>query len=240
MVTALDGKKVRIQEPAGPPILVEFIGLAGAGKTTLSQALSQCGQGIRVAPDLALRNREHIPIVTGHIPHLAPFFLHRCRSSRWFTWDELKALLYLETWPQLLTRQAKQRDTAILLDHGPIFKLATLDAFGPDRLRGHVFEPWWASVFERCVSTMDIVVWLHAPENILIERINARRQRHAVKGKTEIEAQQFLRRYQESYERILTKLMACGRLRLLQYNTDQTPIGQIVDELLFCFAAHDR
>jgi thymidylate kinase len=125
-----------------------------------------------------------------------------------------------------------QSSTAILLNHGPIFKLATLNAFGPETLKSQAFDPWWHSVFEQWAFTLDIVVWLNAPDEILIERINARDQRHAVKGKSEVEAHKFLTRYQKSYEQILARLTAYGGPIPLQFDSSQASVEQIVDEIL--------
>ncbi|MGH7792928.1 MAG: AAA family ATPase, partial [Thermodesulfobacteriota bacterium] len=197
MVRTVDGGDARqyaIKQKS--PLIVELVGLAGAGKTTLSRALSRRDEKIRVAADLQLRKREHIPIFVGQFPFVLSLFLRQCRSDRWFTWDEMKAMVYLKRWPRVLRQQAMHGDTTILLDHGPIFKLATLNAFGPERLKTLAFEHWWHSVFEQWASTLDIVVWLNAPDKILVERINGRNQRHAVKGKSEREAHQFLLRYQ--------------------------------------------
>ena len=214
------------------PLIVELVGLAGVGKTTLSRALSQRDEKILVAADLELRKREHIPIFVGHVPFLLPALLRRCRSSRGFTWDEIKAMVYLKAWLRVLRQPASNPGTVILLDHGPVFKLATLNAFGPERLKSQGFEQWWHSLFERWAFTLDIVIWLNAPDKVLVERINARNQRHAVKGKSELEAYEFLKRYQTSYKQILAKLTAYGRPTLIQFDTSQAPIEQIVDEVL--------
>jgi shikimate kinase len=214
------------------PLIVELVGLAGAGKTTLSRALSQRDEKIQVASDIGLRNKEHIPIVIGHVPFMLSLFLRQRRSSRQFTWDEMKAMVYLKAWPHILRTEAMQSGTALLLDHGPIFKLATLNAFGPPLLRSQAFEQWWHSMFERWAFTLDIIIWLKAPDEILIERINTRNQRHAVKGKSEVEAHKFLMRYQKSYEQILTKLSAYGRPTLLQFDSSQASVEQIVDQVL--------
>jgi thymidylate kinase len=146
-------------------------------------------------------------------------------------------MVYLKAWPhilksQALKSQAMQSGTTILLDHGPIFKIATLDAFGPERLKSRGFEQWWHDVFKQWAFTLDVVIWLNAPEKILIERINARHQRHAVKGKSEFEAQEFLTRYQNSYERVLAKLVEYGGPTPLKFDSSQASVEQIADEIL--------
>jgi shikimate kinase len=214
------------------PLIVELVGPAGAGKTTLSRALSQRDKKILVGADLELRKMEHIPIFVGHAPFLLPVFLRRFRQGRWFTWEEIKAVVYLKAWSRILRRQATHGGTAILLDHGPVFKLATLNAFGPERLKSQGFEYWWNGILRQWAFTLDMVIWLDASDTNLVERINTRSQRHAVKGKSEQEASKFLAHYRTSYEEILAKLTAYGGPTLLQFDTSQASIEQIVDEVL--------
>jgi hypothetical protein len=141
-------------------------------------------------------------------------------------------MVYLKAWPPILKSQATQSGATLLLDHGPIFKLATLDAFGPERLKSQGFEQWWYGVLKQWAFTLDVVIWLSAPEKLLIERINARHQRHAVKGKSELEAQEFLTRYQNSYEQILAKLAEYGGPTPLKFDSSQASVEQIVDAIL--------
>jgi shikimate kinase len=213
-------------------LIAELVGPAGAGKTTLARVLGQRDENILVAADLELRKIGHLSIFVANVPLLLPVLLRRCQASRWFTWDEIKALGYLTGWPRVLRQEATNNRTAILLDHGPVFKLATLNAFGPDRLRSQAFEKWWHTMFVQWASVLDLVIWLDAPDTVLAERINRRRQRHAVKGKSEREASRFLAHYRASYEQILAKLTAYGGPRLLQFDTSQVSIEQIVDEVL--------
>ena len=141
-------------------------------------------------------------------------------------------MVYLKAWPRVLTQQAWNNGTVILLDHGQVFKLATLLAFGPDKLRCEDFEKWWNSMLKQWAYTLDTVIWLDAPDTLLVERINRRSQRHVVKGQSEQEAYGFLARYRASYEEIMAELRANGGPTLLQFNTSQASIEQIVDEVL--------
>lgn len=228
-MNGLPGKEV--YEP-GPPRIVELVGPAGAGKTTLSRFLSQCDKKIQTAPEIELRKIEHIPIFLADIPFLLSIFLRRSRSSRWFTWEELKYIVYLRRWPRLLRHQATDNDTVLLLDHGPVFKLATLNEFGPEKINCQSVKDWWGDVLDQWARTLDMIIWLDAPDSVLMERINHREQRHDVKAKSEQEVFQFLTRYRCSYEQVLAKLTANGRPILLRFDTNQVSIEQITDRLL--------
>src|SRR3972149_32968 len=214
------------------PLIIELIGPAGAGKTPLSRALKRRSERIQIGAEIELRKIKYIPVFVRNAPLLLPIILHRWHYSRWFTWEEIKYLIYLKGWPGVLKHQAAQGGDAILLDHGPVFKLATLNAFGPVRLKTKGFGPWWNNMFRQWASTVDIVIWLDAPDPILEKRINSRNQRHAVKGKSEPEVLHFLAGYRTSYEQILAKLITDGEPILFQFDTSQTTIEQVADEVL--------
>lgn len=235
-------KEIEADKPIeqGSPLIVELVGLAGSGKTTLSRALNHQSEKIQIGAEIELRKLKHIPVFVRNTPTLVPVILHRSRYSRGFTWEEIKYLVYLNGWPHVLGQQAAHGGGAILLDHGPVFKLATLNAFGPEYLKTERAKPWWNTMFKQWASTVDIVIWLDAPDPILEQRINSRNQRHAVKGKNEAEVLQFLARYRVSYEQILAKLTTNDGPVLFQFDTSQMTIEQIVDDVLRTLKSHQE
>jgi thymidylate kinase len=222
----------------GSPLIIELVGLAGAGKTTLLHALNRRNEEIKMGAEIEFRKLGHLPVFVRNAPLLLPTILQPGQHDRWFTWEEIKYLVYLKGWPHVLEQQAAQGGTAILLDHGPVFKMATLHAFGPDYLRTERSEAWWNPIFRQWASTLDMVIWLDAPDPILEKRINSRSQRHAVKGKSETEALRFLGRYRKAYDQILARLMIDGGPALFQFDTSQTTIEQVVDQVLLTVASH--
>jgi thymidylate kinase len=227
------------QKKHNSPLIVEIAGLAGAGKTTLARLMSQRYENILIGPEIELRKINHIPAFVLQSPLLLPVLLQRLPASRWYTWDEIKYMTYLNGWTRMLSGLTENRNIVILLDHGPVFKLATLNAFGPERLKHQAAENWWNRMFDQWARTLDIVIWLDAPENVLNDRINNRDQKHAVKGKSEKEAIGFLDLYRESYEQILTSLKTHNQgPAFFQFDTSSNPIEKVLDEVLNICNAH--
>ena len=215
-----------------PFLIIELVGPAGAGKTTLSRVLTDRNPMIQIGSDIELRKTKYIPVILRNTVSLWPIILKSIRDGRQITWEEMKYLIYLAGWPDVLRLEAADGASAILLDHGPVFKFATLNEFGPETLKTDQFASWWDRMFEQWASTLDMVIWLDAPDPILDKRINSRDQRHSVKGKSESEVVHFLARYRTSYEETLAKLRIAGNTRLLQFDTSRTSIEQVADEIL--------
>jgi len=170
---------------------------------------------------------EHLLIFINYALFMLPIFLRHCQHSRWFTWDEIKAMVYLKGWARVLRHQAKYNTQAVLLDHGPVFKLATLHAFGPERLKKMDVELWWTEMFRLWALTLNTIVLLDAPDALLVQRINNRKQGHAVKGKSEREAYEFLGQYRNSYKHVLEKLTSYGNTAVLQFQTNKVSTEEI-------------
>lgn len=213
------------------PLIIELIGPAGAGKTTLSKALSQRNKEIQIGPDIELRKAKHLPIFFRSIPSSLPLLLHRLRPNGRLTWTELKDIAYLEGWPDLLKRQAPNMGKVILLDQGPVFRLATLQEFGPEMLKGKPFQAWWFDVYQQWAATLDMVIWLDTSDTILMERINTRSKKHDIKGKPDLEAQKFLLQYRRSYKDVLTKLASYNGPAVSKFDTSKVSVEQIAEEI---------
>ena len=243
MVTAVksdqsDRKDKKIM-PTTQSFIIEMVGPAGSGKTTLSRALRQRSENFALGEDIALRKLNQLPVFLRTLPTLLPFFLPG-GNSRSLSWDETKAMAFATGWHHIFKQQSCKPGSLVLLDHGPIVRLAMLQSFGPPKLKERAAEGWWDSMFRQWATTLDMIVWLDAPNSILESRINARNQRHPVKGKSTAEVMQFLDRYRSSYELILAKLARHQGPKVLRFDTSQTDIAQIVQTIETTFPGIQR
>ena len=215
-----------------PPLIMELVGPAGAGKTTLSRSLSQRDEDIMLGPDIELRKVSHIPVFIRSISFSLPLFLDQRKSNRQPTWAELKDIAYLEGWHQVLKRMSSSTNKIVLLDQGPVFRMATLYEFGPALLKSEETKTWWHHLYKQWASTLDILIFLDTSDAILIERINTRTKKHGIKGKSELEIQKFLMQYRLSYKNVLSELSLCNGPTILEFDTSKISIEQIVEEVL--------
>ena len=104
--------------------VVEILGLAGTGKTTLISLLSQ--RNHKVSAGVPLRKISNIPYYLDLAYLYLPAYLRRNRNSRQITSGEIRAMVYLEAWHHALEQQKSNGGKIHVLDHGPIYRLALL------------------------------------------------------------------------------------------------------------------
>lgn len=146
-------------------------------------------------------------------------------------------MVYLKAWLHVLRQQASNNDRVTILDHGPIYRLAYLRALGPEITTSQLYESWWASLLHQWTATLDIVIWLDAPDAILLERIRTRASKHAIKEKCEQEAYEYLTHYRTFLAQIIAGSVTDHQVTLLRFDTNQESVEQMVDKILATFDA---
>ena len=217
--------------PAKPDLrTIELVGPAGAGKTTLKEVLSQSNNkmiaGVRSSRLIYLRS------LAGVYASLLPTFLRRHRETRWFNWGETRSLLYLKAWHHALRQQSPQSETITLFDQGPIYRLVYLRVRGPNITRSAQFQRWWSRAFVLWASSLDLVVWLDAPNAVLLDRIRKRKRWHPSKQQNDQQAFEFLDMYRHSYEELLDRFNQAGVPRILRFDTSRCSMTDILETVL--------
>jgi cytidylate kinase len=218
-------------------LIVEIVGPAGAGKTTLFRALEKLGPEFRMGDLPPVWNFWYIPFFVKHILLLAPtLFRLWGKGGRSLSRRELAWMAMLHGWPELLKKEVQGKERAILLDQGPVFLMAILYLFGPEGLRNAGTQGYWTKIYERWVHSLDLIIWLDTSDDVLMKRIRTRKDEHLVKGETDGEIIDFLGKYRGEYGRLIdiltTKNPAIGVLRIDTGKTAVDDLQQLVMDFI--------
>ncbi len=219
------------------PRLIEIVGPAGAGKSTICKTLAGASQRIHLGNFPDVRNITDSPFFAWNGLRTIPGMLrlpgnsNRRISPREFAW-----LSILNGWPRLLQKQIDTHHQTVVLDQGPVYLLTELCAFGPDNLRNRPPERSLQALYARWARMLDAIVWLDAPNTVLAQRIRGRKKEHIVKGQSAATVFAFIDQFRAAYARTLSLLAAENSdFRVLVFDTDQQIPDQITADLLVEF-----
>jgi hypothetical protein len=212
------------------PIIIELVGIGGAGKSSLRRVLKEINPRIQlVGPPNKL---YYLPFLLSKVLKWRIIHLCRYRHSRWFNLQETRLLFYLGTWLPYLQRKAKKENIIIILDPGPVYWLSALREFGPDIVRSPFFLFWWREALVLWAGALSLLIYLDAPNELLLERILSRAEWHEAKQQTKNDALNYFSRYRK-WNDFLTQLMnRYGNLDVYKFQTHKWPTRVIVDKLV--------
>lgn len=216
--------------------IIELVGPAGAGKTTLAAKLKSRNIRNQLAAPPYFRDINTIPFFTKNILSLLPIilFTYRAKSSRHLTRREIVWMATLNGWQRLLAKQASKNEANVVLDQGPVYLLAELMVFGPDCLKDQDMKKWWDTTFRQWANILDLIIWLDTSDSILIERIKNRDKWHLMKGQKEIDIIKFLKDYREAYENVISSLTSYNPcLKIIRFDTGLESLEMVLDNLLY-------
>lgn len=185
-------------------LIVELAGPAGAGKTTLAATLRGHEGTTIVGVDASWCQ------LSAGLATAAPWLVAARASSRGrgLTRAEARSIAYLAAWPGALRRTP--HEGLRLLDHGPLFRMAALEAHGPPMCRTSAFHRWRDGRVRTWGQLLDVIIWLDAPDDVLLGRIGRRAQPHRVQGVPRGEAEAFLAAYRRTYRETLLAIADAG------------------------------
>jgi thymidylate kinase len=213
-------------------LLGEVVGPSGAGKTTLLRALVR--RNPDVVPDLPLTKLEQLPHYARNAALLMPTFLRRPRGAFAFTWTQARAMAYLRAWHEPARRLTVDDGRLVVMDQGPLYRLAFLQAFAPPTITGSsAFREWWESSCAQWTATLGILIYLDAPDAILIQRVRERDRFHAFKKRSEPDVRVFLARYRQAFEDLIRRFEApAGGAVVLRLDSERGSLDGIVNQVL--------
>jgi thymidylate kinase len=207
-------------------MVAELVGVAAAGKSSLLRALGERCPTLRagVRPSRSRHLAYVLPLV--------PTFVGLHRPFRGVLWREMKRIAYLRTLDRMLEGPAVRRHPAVVLDEGPVYMLARLRVYGGERIRSAAFERWWQREVEHWARRVDLVVWLDAPDPVLLGRLRARPQFHRVERRSDADAGRFFASYRRAYESVVGGLAGGSGPRVVRARSDRESIEQLVHRVV--------
>jgi len=214
--------------------VVEVVGPAGAGKSSLCRILSGYPERIRIEYHLDVHKLQDLLLLSVYQFRLLPRLMRLYRGhGRWLTHQEYTWLTMLMAWPGRLRRNRRADDKIVILDQGPIYLLAEQKIFGPDWLRILGSGSTWQKMYHNWATTLDLLVWLDTDNDRLMQRINSRNKEHTVKNEPAEKVYEFLNTYRTAYNDVFRRFRAdpdCPRT--ISFDTGRESLEAIKRKLL--------
>ncbi len=206
------------------PVLLELVGPAGAGKSTVFQALLSRREDIEALP--VLSSSPYAGVLARSVLGVLVTLVRR-RALRRRTREQVVMMGYLQALPRVLDGRRRGDERIVVFDQGPIFFL-TRPSVLDERL-----SAWRDQMLDTWSSRLDAVVWLDAPGDVLADRINARSKPHALKGRPDDVARDVIAESRAGLEETIAELSGRGRApSILRFDTSRASADDIVDEIL--------
>lgn len=192
--------------------VIEIIGPAGAGKSTVTRALASVDEGLVPCAPPSPRDRRNLPFFASNLALSAATVMRLAlrtsrdpAAERRPLAEEIAGAVFLQGWSRLLDRRRAHGPRALLLDQGPLYLLAELWGFGPRSVgRG---TAWWDRRCRHWADTLDAVVYLDAPDAVLVPRIRARPRHHRAKHMSDREAAGYLAQWRRLLDLTLQDML---------------------------------
>jgi nicotinamide riboside kinase len=186
-------------------VIVELVGPAGAGKTTLARGVSAVDSTVRSGLSLwGLPRRRLLRSAASLLPTIVGAGLDRSRLRA----GEIAQMIRLGALRQVVADESA-RHRVILLDEGPVFALSWLDMFFA-RNGDQVPAAWRRRVIEDWAKLLDVVVFIDASDITLANRIRTRDKPHMVKDLPDAEIFGFSAGFRRAFERAIGELAHAG------------------------------
>lgn len=213
----------------GRAVIVELVGPAGVGKTTLANGVSTTDPTIRVGLSLwGLPRPQLLESALALLPTIVGAALGGRRSR--LKWGEMMQMIRLGALRRVVRREAKNH-RIIILDEGPVFALSWLDVFFA-RNGDRAPAGWRRRVVTDWALLLDVVVFLDASDVTLAERIRTREKDHMVKDLPDEQIYGFSAGFRKAFDRVIAELTKAGHLVVDALSTDRSAPQQTAARLM--------
>jgi len=208
-------------------VVVELVGPAGAGKTTLARGVTAAGSTVRSGLSLwGLPRHRLVRSAVALLPTILGASIRRTPLRA----GELAQMIRLGALRHEVEDEAA-RHRVIILDEGPVFALSWLEVFF-SRNGDRVPASWRRRVVAEWATLLDVVVFIDACDITLANRIRTREKPHMVKGLPDEEIFGFSAGFRRAFERAIGELAQVGHIVVDSLKTDTGPVDDNTAQLM--------
>lgn len=215
-------------------LLVELAGPAGAGKTTIRNALPKADETIRFGPVPQIKHIRNLPFFLRNFILLLPvlFAIYRDKKQSAISFPLIVRLAILNGWSSRLNTLKLPGIRVLLLDQGPVYMLAELLRHGPANFR-RTAPKWWDQVCEDWANALDMVICVDGPDPILMQRNRTREKNHGIKQNADDWARQFLAESRAAQREVLKSLAEKqGQVKFVEIDTSQFTLDELAQRIV--------
>jgi len=229
------------------PRIIELVGPPGSGKTTVTEILKTKNKNVSVEIFPFINNRKDLPFFALNLMRLTPDIFHfflNAKGKRFPAKRDIALMTILTGWNLTLKKITSSNDQMVILEEGAICLLAKLNGFGSDVLRETCAAGWWHKTNRKWAHTLDMVIVLDTPNDVLLKRIRSRELQYEIKNMPNEEAHQYLAQIQEAETHAISNLKdeedgpAVFHLSTLDKSPDQ--IATEINNILCSGSFHSR
>jgi thymidylate kinase len=208
-------------------VVVELVGPAGAGKTTLAHGVSAADATVRSGLSLwGLPRRRLLRSALALVPTIIGAGINRTPLRA----GEVAQMIRLGALRSVVEDEASQH-RVIILDEGPVFALSWLEVFF-SRNGDRVPASWRRRVIAEWATLLDVVVFIDASDITLASRIRTREKDHMVKDLPDEEIFGFSAGFRRAFERAVGELSEAGHIVVDSLKTDAGPVDENTGHLM--------
>lgn len=217
-----------------PSRIIEIIGPAGVGKTTIAMSILSKEPRIILEAPPDIKSIQNIPFYLGNSLRLLPFLFHILREDKArITKDLLFTLAYLKGGVKRLNRFEKHQYGTILFDQGPIYMISYLSIFILPALLSEEHNNWLEPIYRRWANCLHTIVWLDASDRILLDRVRNRLKKHGSKFRTDSEAADFNKSYRDRFNEVISSLSRVNpQIRIVRIDTGNFTVPECAEHIL--------
>jgi len=210
-------------------VVIELVGPAGVGKSAVAAELTRLGvvrTGVWGLPPLLLARSA-----VASLAALAAIWRDGGRASA------AKQVVRLGALEQRVAQLAAHRARAVVLDEGPVFALTWFRVFSDQWPGNGRLAAWRRGATERWAEALGAVVFLDAPDQLLLRRIrNRTKARDVFATMTDAEILELQAAYRAAFAQVIPAITGASGARLLSLDTGHAPADQLARQVAAAFA----